>query len=509
MIPMRRLRDILGSLKDYEVRGADLVEITGLACDSRRVERGNLFVCIKGFKLDGHDFLPDALARGAAAVVIEDGMAREKVPQDIPCIITPNTRHALADIACEYYQHPSRKVCLVGITGTNGKTTTAHLVAAVLAAAGRKSAVIGTLGAKILNGGESIAMARTTPESLDLQRLLAEFVDRGVEAIAMEVSSHSLMLDRVRGCAFDVAVFTNLTQDHLDFHESLNEYATAKARLFTDYADSSIDYKRYGAVINTDDPTGMEYARDCPLPVLTYGIEASAHLNATAVDIRPQGAVFVAVRPEHQTKVSLKLTGRFNVYNALAAFGVGEMLQIPPEISRAGLESVDDMPGRMQMIDEGQDFDVCVDYAHTPDGLEKILKTAREITTGQLIALFGCGGDRDPGKRPKMGAVATALSDQVVITSDNPRSEDPMKIIDDILAGVPANCRYKVEPNRARAIELALSLAQPGDFVVLAGKGHETDQVFKDRTVHFDDREVARDILRRIRRPVPQQGSLF
>ncbi|MBI3923802.1 MAG: UDP-N-acetylmuramoyl-L-alanyl-D-glutamate--2,6-diaminopimelate ligase, partial [Armatimonadetes bacterium] len=494
---MPTLQKLTDEVPDLEIHGAGSVHITGIAYDSRTVTPGNLFVCIKGFKTDGHRFIQEALARGAAAVLIEGAEALSQLPTGFSVLVAPDSRRALAEIACAYYSHPSRKLCLVAVTGTNGKTTTAHLVASILNQEGYRSGVIGTLGASILGDEGELELQRTTPESVDLQRLLAEFVGRGIQAVTMEVSSHALRLERVRGCAFDIAVFTNLTQDHLDFHESLDEYRAAKARLFTDYADSSIEFKQYGAVINADDAAGLEYAALCPLPTLTYGIQnETAHLKAEAVTIEASGAAFTAIRPGRETPIKLKITGRFNVYNALAAFGVGEMLELDPKVIRGGLEAVDHLPGRLQMIYEGQPFGVCVDYAHTPDGLEKVLHTAREIAEGRLITLFGCGGDRDPGKRPMMGSITASLSDIVVVTSDNPRSEEPEKIIEDILAGIPEGGQCHVEPDREKAIGLAISLARAGDFVVLAGKGHETYQIFKDRTIHFDDREMTRGILR-------------
>ena len=506
---MTALRDLLSSISVEQVAGDVGIDVSGIACDSRRAASGNLFICIKGFNLDGHAFIPDALKRGVTALLVQDANAMRAYANSVPVARVRDTRKALADVACSYYGHPSRKLCLVGVTGTNGKTTTAHIVASVLSGPGVRSATIGTLGAAIIaltanealtandDAGNYVDTQRTTPESLDLQRMLAHFADRGVSAVAMEVSSHALMLERVRGCVFDVGVFTNFSQDHLDFHESLEEYYRAKERLFREFAVESSRAKQYRAVINLDDRMGQRYIDACPAESLTYGVESDADIRADEIDIQPSGASYVVrYRDGARIPVRMKITGRFNVYNALAALATGEALGVDRDVCRHAVANVRYLPGRLEMIEEGQPFAVCVDYAHTSDGIEKVLSAAREIASGRLIILFGCGGDRDAGKRPKMARSAAQLSDFVVVTSDNPRSEDPDFIIEQIVRGLPPHCDHVVEPDRRRAIELAMGMAKPGDCVVLAGKGHETYQILKDRTIHFDDREVAREALR-------------
>jgi len=497
---MPKLSELLRSINPEEISGNTETEVTGIAYDSRRVEPGNLFVCIRGFTHDGHTFIPEALQRGAAALIIQDPRAITKHASGIPVVRVGDTRRALADLACQYYHHPSRQLCLVGVTGTNGKTTTAHLIASLLRAAGVRSATIGTLGAAAINDTvDYLEMERTTPESADLQRVLAQFVHRGINAVSMEVSSHALMLERVRGCAFDVAVFTNLSQDHLDFHRTFEEYCRSKERLFTEFAEESSRWKPFKAVINIDDPVGQRYLRVCPAQCITYGTGREANVRAEAISIRRGGTSYLAVYSDgERLPISMKIIGRFNVSNALAALAVAEALEINRESARKAIENALPLPGRLEMVDEGQEFTVCVDYAHTPDGLEKVLTAAREITSGRLIVLFGCGGDRDAGKRPKMAKVAARLSDFVIITSDNPRSEDPLAIIEQIIQGLPPDCKHLVEPDRRRAIELAIGMAKKGDCVLLAGKGHETYQILRDRTIHFDDREVAREVLRQL-----------
>jgi UDP-N-acetylmuramoyl-L-alanyl-D-glutamate--2,6-diaminopimelate ligase len=495
---MPTLKELLLELPGARVEGDANIEVAAIAYDSRQVSTGAAFVAIRGFERDGHEFIASAVERGASVIVADNEAALQKLPDSVTRVLVNDTRHALAMMACEFYGHPSRELTMVGVTGTNGKTTVAHLVAELLREQGYKSVgIIGTLGA--LRDGDIFDTAgRTTPESLDLQRLLADFLDGGSEAVVMEVSSHALALQRVSGCAFDAGIFTNLTQDHLDFHGDMEEYFQAKARLFSEVAEYSERYKSFGAVINADDHYGRRL-RDEVLEdslYITYGIENEAHVQADAVHLTPLGSSFVARASGGDINFDMALSGRFNVYNALAAVGYGLLKQIAPAKIQAGLQKATAPEGRMEMIDSGQDFFVAVDYAHTPDGLKNVVATVREFTPGRLITVFGCGGDRDRTKRPQMGMIAAGLSDVCVVTSDNPRTEDPNKIIEDVLGGMRgAGAECVVEVDRRKAIEQALSLAKAGDFVVIAGKGHETYQIFKDRTIHFDDREVVREFL--------------
>lgn len=494
---MPLLKELLVALPESTVRGSADADIAALAYDSREVSFNSAFVCIRGYQRDGHEYIPQALERGASAIVVDNQDALDALPESVTGVLVPDTRHALAHLASEFYGHPSRELLLIGVTGTNGKTTTAHLIAEMLRRAGYKSVgIIGTLGAATeLSVYET---GRTTPESLDLQRLLADFLDGGSEAVVMEVSSHALALQRVAACAFDAGVFTNLTQDHLDFHADMEEYFEAKAKLFGEVARYSEQFKSFGAVLNVDDKYGRilrdEVCADSLF--ITYGIESEAHVVAEAIHLGPNGTSFVARSSDANIHLDLSLTGRFNVYNALAAIAFGLLMQRPASEIQTALQSARAPEGRMEMIDSGQDFHVAVDYAHTPDGLNNVLKTVREFTTGRIITVFGCGGDRDRGKRPQMGAIAASLSDALVITSDNPRGEEPQRIIDDIVAGThQGKAECVVELDRRNAIERALKMAKRDDFVVVAGKGHETYQIFKDRTVHFDDREVVRECL--------------
>jgi UDP-N-acetylmuramoyl-L-alanyl-D-glutamate--2,6-diaminopimelate ligase len=492
---VRTLPELLQNVAVVRTAGEAARPVGGLAYDSRAVEPGDLFVCLKGFATDGHRFVGEALARGATAVVCQVNNAVLLPSLGSAALVeVADSRVALAELSCEFFRHPSRELKLFGVTGTNGKTTTAAMVARVFESAGIPSASLGTLGIRV--GEQTSALSRTTPEAPDLQGALRGLVDDGIRAVCMEVSSHALSLHRVRGCAFDAAVFTNLTRDHLDFHPTLEDYFAAKAALFTDYAGAAGQHKAFAAVINADDAAGRRLVDLCPSPTLTYGIDAEANLRAEGLIIRRDGAAYVARFDEVQVPVHLLMTGRFNVYNSLAAAGVGVVSGLDPVVIRNGLESVHPPAGRLEMIEEGQPFAVAVDYAHTPDGLRNAISTVREIAEGRVITLFGCGGDRDRAKRPQMGALAASMSDLCIVTSDNPRTEDPEAIVGDILEGIEDTGGCEVIVDRQTAIARALALAEPGDFVLIAGKGHETYQIFRDRTIHFDDREVARNALR-------------
>ncbi len=462
-------------------------EITGLAYNSESVRPGDLFAAIRGFSHDGHRYAADAVRRGASALLVDHPLPDVATTQ----VVVPDTRSALAALAAVFYGDPSRYLWVCGVTGTKGKTTTTYFIDAILRTAGRRTAVIGTLGAQALGVPvEFHATTPTTPEAPDLQRLLRDLRNAGVEQVVMEVTSHALELGRVEACRFRAAVFTNLTQDHLDFHGNLERYREAKSRLFAMVDPDGV------CIVNADDPSAPFMRARSRARVITYGLEPAAEVRAEDLHLTPRGVRFTAVWPGGGLPLALRLPGRFNVSNALAALAVGLAQDMDPDVMRAALAAVYGVPGRFESVDEGQEFSVIVDYAHTPDSLEKVLRLAGEIATGRRIVVFGCGGDRDRTKRPVMGRIATTLADVAIITSDNPRSEDPVAIIREIEAGAAGAVNFETEPDRRRAIERAIHKARPGDVVVIAGKGHETYQILGDRVVDFDDRQVAREILR-------------
>jgi len=455
------------------------VDVTDLAYDARQVAPGALFVCVPGLKADGHDFAAQAVANGAAALIVE-----RELDQPVPQLVVGDSREAMALAADAFFGHPTRELEVAGVTGTNGKTTTAFLLFAILAAAGRRPGLLGTIENRV--GGERRAAVRTTSEAIDVQRLLREMLDAGDRSCAMEATSHGSELKRLLGIRFAVLVFTNLSQDHLDFHGTLESYFDAKRRLFT---ERDVDGRRPQAVINIDDPHGLGLAdelRGLGEEPVTFSLDDAAGLQVSA-----RGARFTV----DGLTVETKLRGRFNVENILGAVKAAVALGIAPEAIATGVEHVTGVPGRFEAVDEGQPFTVLVDYAHTPEALENVLTEARGITMGRLVCVFGCGGDRDRGKRPLMGEVVARLADSAIVTSDNPRSEDPQAIIDQILTGIEGE--VEVEPDRAAAIGVALERAGEGDVVVIAGKGHEQGQELADSIVPFDDREVAREALRR------------
>lgn len=477
-------------LKVQSCQGNCDFDISSLAYDSRRVTQGAAFVAIRGNKTDGHQFIKQALENGASAIVAED---LSSVSEGVPAIQVPDSRLALAQLASLYYGNPSSHLKLIGVTGTNGKTTTTHLIEAIFRASGQKTGIMGTLYTRI--GDEVIPSERTTPESLDFQYLLAKMVEAKVQCVAMEVSSHALALRRTDCACFNAAAFTNLTQDHLDFHKNFENYLAAKMRLFSDYP--SCCEKEFSAVINLDDPYGERVAAGSLGHILGYAIDHEAEIRASNCHVTPEGVAFTVKTPKGSIDISLKLGGRFNIYNALAAIGIAVSQGIDLETIRRGLESVSSVPGRFEAINENQPFSVLVDYAHTPDGLENVISAAAKLTKGRKIVVFGCGGDRDRTKRPIMGRIAATLSDIAVLTSDNPRTEDPNAIIQEVLTGIDPSLRDKVviDADRGSAIEKAITMAKPGDVVLIAGKGHEPYQIFADKTIHFDDRETARAIL--------------
>jgi UDP-N-acetylmuramoyl-L-alanyl-D-glutamate--2,6-diaminopimelate ligase len=490
--PRKRLGELLVRI-DHKVTGSPQVEIAGLSYDSRRVGAGELFICLVGAKADGHSFIPEAARRGAAALLVNSGRENAAAGFDLPVAAVPDTRRAMAQVASSFYDNPSRRLSLIGITGTNGKTTTSYLTAAILRAAGRKTGIIGTLAYRI--GEETRPAPHTTPEAPDLQALLFEMAEAGVTEVAMEVSSHALALHRVDGCRFRFAVFTNLSRDHLDFHASLDDYLATKERLFAAPEFQPEQGERVN-ILNADDPASRRLAEVGLGRHLTYGLGKDADVAAEDIVAAASGTRFKVRAPQGSAGLALRLVGGFNVANALAALATGLAAGVDLETAVAGLEGADTVRGRFQRLPSASRT-VIVDYAHTPDGLEKVLAAARGLTRGELRLVFGCGGDRDPGKRPQMGEVASRLADRCYLTSDNPRSEDPQEIIAQIAGGIPEAQRGKcvIEPDREAAIRRAIVEASAEDVVLLAGKGHETYQIFADRTIHFDDREVAEKVL--------------
>jgi UDP-N-acetylmuramoyl-L-alanyl-D-glutamate--2,6-diaminopimelate ligase len=486
------LNDLIEPLARMHRVGSGNPDITSLIHDSRRVGLGSLFICVRGEKFDGHDFIADAVRNGACAIVADDAKRIERMVLNVPVVLVSDTRPILPVLANRFFDNPSRRLKLVGVTGTKGKTTTTYLIESMIRSSGMASGVIGTLGVQI--NGQSVPLDRTTPESVDLQDFLARMVSEGVSAAAMEVSSHALVMRRTEGCEFDVGVFTNLTHDHLDFHHTLDEYLRAKLMLFSVYPRST--RKPFTAVINIDDPAGEKVRAESLGKILTYGIRNEADITASNIDAGANGVSFDVTSPIGACRIDLKIGGVFNVYNSLAAFGAGIGLGMDIEQIKLGLESLQAVPGRFEAVDCGQDFGVIVDYAHTPDSLENILRAARELTSRRLIVVFGCGGDRDRTKRPKMGSIGANMADVCIVTSDNPRGEDPWAIIDEVMVGTTdGHATVESITDRREAISRALSIAEPGDLVVVAGKGHEPYQIFRDRTIHFDDREVVREAL--------------
>lgn len=457
------------------------INITQIAYDSRRVTPGSLFVCIKGYVTDGHNYVKNAIENGAAAILAED----EVTSCTVPVLYTEDTRKALAQAAAAFYDHPEQKLKLIAVTGTNGKTTVTTLIKSVLEFAGKTVGLIGTNENQI--GSRTLPAERTTPESLELFALFNEMVKEGVTHTVMEVSSHSLYLKRVHGITFEVAVFTNLTQDHLDFHETMENYYAAKRLLF--------DVCKTG-VVNSDDPYGKRILSDASCPLISYGIDEQANLHASDIKISPRGVIFNVGDGTNTLPARLSIPGKFSVYNALAAMSCCKALGFSLENAIEALLVAKGVKGRAETVYTRTDYTILIDYAHTPDGLENIIKTVKEFSGGRVVTLFGCGGDRDPIKRPIMGEIAGRLSDFCIITSDNPRTEDPMSIIRQIEAGMKkTNCSYTVIENRREAIRYAIETAEPADCIILAGKGHETYQIIGKEKRHFDEREVIREIL--------------
>jgi UDP-N-acetylmuramoyl-L-alanyl-D-glutamate--2,6-diaminopimelate ligase len=473
---------LIHALAPVEVVGRAPVDVTDLAYDAREAGPGSLYFCIRGSRADGHDFAPEAVANGAVALVVERPL---ELP--VPQLVVEDARRAMPLAADEFFGRPTEQLEVAGVTGTNGKTTTAFLLYAILAAAGRRPGLLGTIESRV--GGERRPAIRTTPEAIDLQRTFREMLDAGDRSAAVEATSHGSELGRLDRVRFSALVFTNLTQDHLDFHGTLERYFDAKRRLFTD--------ARPPAAVNVGDEHGRRLADELRghNELLTFGLVDDAELRPEELELGPRGAHLRAGGIELETR----LRGRFNVENVLGAVAAARLLGIDDDAIAYGVRELRGVPGRFEAVDEGQPFAVLVDYAHTPDSLENVLRTARDLAQNRVICVFGCGGDRDRGKRPLMGRIATELADLAIVTSDNPRSEEPEAIIAEILQGTGSEAA--VEPDRREAIARAVADAGEGDVVVIAGKGHEQGQQFADCTIPFDDREVAREALRRLGAP--------
>jgi UDP-N-acetylmuramyl-tripeptide synthetase len=513
-----RLHDLLRAAGIAAPPMADTdVGVGGLCTDSRAMARGDVFIAIRGERTDGHRFVADAAERGAAAVVVE-----AEVQTSVPAIRVPDTRRALADLAIAFHGDPARDLCIVGITGTNGKTTTAYLVESILAHAALRVGVIGTVSCRY--GDQVVQSTMTTPEAHELQAMLARMRAAGITHVVVEVSSHAVAQHRIGGLWLDAAVFTNLTQDHLDFHGDMSSYWQCKRRLFTDHLARGPKADRAVAVINCDHSHGQELATALEgRRVITVGRAASNHVSALSSRIDPLGIHAELETPSGRLPLESSLTGSHNLENILCAVGAGLALHIAPKHIAGGIAALTAVPGRLERVADPDGRFLFVDFAHSPDALEHVLTTLRGVTPARLLVVFGCGGDRDRGKRPQMGRIAARLCDTVVVTSDNPRSETPLAIIDEILPGVQREMArrfrseevsaaarergFLVEPDRRRAIALALAATRPGDALLVAGKGHETYQILGRQVLPFDDRQELRQALLALRSPTSRQAE--
>ncbi|MEH6954858.1 UDP-N-acetylmuramoyl-L-alanyl-D-glutamate--2,6-diaminopimelate ligase [Neobacillus drentensis] len=467
-------------------KGEDL-DISSIENDNRKVQNGSLFICIKGYTVDGHDFAEAAVKNGAAAI-----LAERPIALDVPVILVKDTTRAMAVLADTFYGQPTKKLHLIGITGTNGKTTTSHLIEKIMVDAGQRTGLIGTMYTKIAE--EIIETKNTTPESLTLQKTFQQMVDRGVETAVMEVSSHALDLGRVHGCDYDVAVFTNLTQDHLDYHKTMDEYKRAKSLLFAQLGNTFNHQHPKFAVLNADDQASEMYSRATAAHIVTYGIDMRADIQAKDIQMTSSGTRFNLIIETEIYPVQMQLIGKFSVYNVLASIAASLVSGIEINQIIKSIESVEGVSGRFELVNAGQDFTVIVDYAHTPDSLENVLKTIQHIAKKKVFVIVGCGGDRDRTKRPLMAQIACQWATDPILTSDNPRSEDPLAILKEMEAGVKGE-KYKIIPDRKEAINTAIQQASKDDVVLIAGKGHETYQIIGNIVHDFDDRLVAREAI--------------
>lgn len=486
-----KLSELLSPLAFYQAKGECDIEITGIATDSRKVKPGNLFVALRGFTVDGHDFIQQAQEKGAVAYLVEE----ERDTPQVSIRVSDTTR-ALAIVAAQFYGHPTSRLRLLGVTGTNGKTTVTHLVEQILNDAGHPTGIIGTIQMRM---GEYVEEVKnTTPDALELQRMFAIMLDKGATHACIEVSSHALEMGRVWGCDFITGIFTNLTQDHLDYHRTMENYRHAKSLLFSQLGNTYNGKQQKFAVLNVDDSSTEQYRKMTAAQVITYGIDRDADVRALDISIGSGGTAFTLQTFKGVTKIQMKMIGKFSVYNVLAATAACLMEGVPLHQIKASIEKMAGVPGRFEPVDEGQDYAVVVDYAHTPDSLENVLTTAREFTKGKLYCVVGCGGDRDRTKRPIMAQIASRYADHTIFTSDNPRSESPQAILEDMVQGLKNEAgSFECIVDRKQAIERSIALANSGDCIVIAGKGHETYQIINGQVLDFDDCKVASFAIRK------------
>ncbi|MCA1321304.1 UDP-N-acetylmuramoyl-L-alanyl-D-glutamate--2,6-diaminopimelate ligase [Bacillus tianshenii] len=481
------LQDLIQYLHRYQVSSALNPEIDSIVMDSRLAKKGSLFFCIQGYTVDGHIYAEEAIRNGAVAIISEKVL---DVP--VPVIVVPDSKRAMAILADIFYGQPTHKLHLIGITGTNGKTTTTHIIESIFQKHRHKTGMIGTINMKI--GDQSFPVKNTTPDALTLQESFHRMVENGVQTVVMEVSSHALHMGRVFGCDFDVAVFTNLTQDHLDYHKTMEEYKFAKSLLFSSLGNAYKLQKPKFAVLNADDAASECYALSTAAQVITYGINNNSDIMATNIEISGKGTKFDLVYDNRVVPIHLQLVGKFSVYNVLAAIAASYVSNIPMETIIKVVEEMKGVPGRFEVIEEGQDYTVIVDYAHTPDSLENVLKTAKQLSRQNITCVVGCGGDRDRAKRPLMAKAAISHAQKVIFTLDNPRTENPARIFADMESGIKGH-PYEIIEDRRQAILKAVNEASPGDVILIAGKGHETYQLIGDKVLEFDDRKVAREAI--------------
>jgi len=483
-----KLHTLLSSLPFYKSDDNQNPTITSIENDNRLIQQGSLFVCVKGYTVDGHDFAADAVSRGAAAVI-----AQRPLDLPVPVIIVKDSVRAMAVLGDYFYNHPTQKLTLIGITGTNGKTTISHLIEKIVRDTKKKTGIIGTMYTKI--DDEILETKNTTPDSVTLQKTFHRMVENDIDVAVMEVSSHALELGRVHGCDYDIAIFSNLTQDHLDFHKTMENYKFAKSLLFSQLGNKFDEKKRKFAIINQDDEASADFIKYTAAHVLTYGIDHNADIMAKNIVVTSKGTTFTLHAQGIMKEVQLQLVGKFSVYNVLAAVSAGVCLGLDLDHIIASLQEVKGVSGRFELVNEGQDYTVIVDYAHTPDSLENVLKTVNEFSKGETYVIVGCGGDRDRTKRPIMANIACQYATHPVFTSDNPRSENPEDILKDMEAGVLGK-DYTVIVDRKEAITKVINEAKSNDVILIAGKGHETYQQIGATKFDFDDREVAREAIK-------------
>ncbi|MFD2212958.1 UDP-N-acetylmuramoyl-L-alanyl-D-glutamate--2,6-diaminopimelate ligase [Metabacillus endolithicus] len=478
-----KLNDLLTFLHDDSLLSLKNPTISSLEMDSREVKPGSLFICIKGYTVDGHDFAQKAVDQGAVAI-----LAERNLDLDVPVIVVKDTKRSMAVLADIFYGQPTHSMHLIGVTGTNGKTTTTHIIEKIFNEAKKQTGLIGTMYIKI--GDEQKEVKNTTPESLTLQKTFAEMKEQNVSHAIMEVSSHALHLGRIHGCDFNVAVFTNLTQDHLDYHKTMEAYKYAKGLLFAQLGNKFDHNDLKIAVLNEDEEASEEFKRMTSAKILTYGIDRPADIKAENIKMTSKGTMFQLVTPVGTRNVTIQMVGKFSVYNVLAAVSASLASSVDLDTIVTAIESMEGVRGRFELVDGGQDYTVIVDYAHTPDSLENVLKTVKQFAEGRIFCIVGCGGDRDKTKRPLMAKIAVTYSDEPVFTSDNPRSEDPQVILQEMEEGVAGN-QYTSIISREEAISYAVKKAQKGDVILIAGKGHETYQIIGNKVFDFDDKEIA------------------